>query len=61
MRRSGSSGGRRSREVEKQQRLEETLIELLAAIAAGFSSEMEPNAITDYVNISTIVVVLLDD
>ena len=32
-------------EVEKQQRLKATFAELLAAIAAGFSSEMEQDAI----------------
>ena len=34
-----------SREVEKQQRLKTTFAEPLAAIAAGFSSEMEREAI----------------
>ena len=35
----GSRAARR--EIEKQQRLKATFVELLAAIAAGFSSEME--------------------
>ena len=50
MRTSGRSGGNSRSEVEKQQRLEATLVELLAAIAAGFSSEMELDAISDYLN-----------
>ena len=39
----GSRAARR--EIEKQQRLKATFVELLAAIAAGFSSEMEREAI----------------
>ena len=39
----GSRAARR--EIEKQQRLKATFVELLAAIAAGFSSEIEREAI----------------